>query len=61
MTLTWVPMRRAHAVPAGDGTGSADPSIPPALELDDETVLVPVDLVASSPSELGHHDTGSAS
>ncbi len=58
MTLTWVPMRRARAVPAGDGTGSADPSIPAALELDDETVLVPVDLVASSPSELGHHDTG---
>jgi YcaO-like protein with predicted kinase domain len=61
MTLTWVPMRRARSVPAGDragSTGTTGLTVPSTLELDGETVLVPVDLVASSPSELGHHDTG---
>ncbi len=52
MNLTWVAMRRARSVPAADSAGT------PTLGLDGETVLVPVDLVASSPSELGRQDTG---
>ncbi|MHA7209368.1 YcaO-like family protein [Arthrobacter sp. MDT1-65] len=55
MVLTWVPMRRALAA---RGTRGSGPHGAPTLELDGETVLVPVDLVASSPSELDGRDTG---
>ena len=55
MVLTWVPMRRALAT---RGTDDRDPRGAPTLELDGQAVLVPVDLVASSPSELGERDTG---
>ncbi|MEC5198710.1 thiazole/oxazole-forming peptide maturase SagD family component [Arthrobacter sp. PL16] len=55
MVLTWLPMRRARVT---QGAGSSDPRGVPNLELDGEAVLVPVDLVASSPSELDGQDTG---
>ena len=55
MVLTWAPMRRALATRSTD---SSDRRGAPTLELDGEPVLVPVDLVASSPSELDDRDTG---
>ncbi len=55
MVLTWVPLRRARSTPGPD---ASDMHGGAGLELDGETVLVPVDLVASSPSELTDRDQG---
>ncbi len=53
MVLTWLPMRRALATQGADSAGRKGV---PGLDLDGESVLVPVDLVASSPSELKDRD-----
>ncbi|MHA7240240.1 YcaO-like family protein [Arthrobacter sp. TMS1-12-1] len=55
MVLAWLPMRRARA--GRGGPGSPRTGVP-TLQLDEDAVLVPVDLVASSPSELNGRDAG---